>query len=1000
MNIRRIIRVFLAFQFIVALTDLSAQWKKIASSPIPNVTLPSTPGITYLYNNHGTIWASCNGGWSSASHSVLYSQDTGRTWVTKFTNASATFDFFDSLNGTMILIDPVTAYAQIQRTTDAGSTWNTLLAPPNPYIWSLIYAGSVKNIILIAGYNYGKPADIYTSTDTGTTWLHTLAPHGVSTLTRSSTGMIAFVTGVGDSGKHIIYVWRSLDSGLTWKETSTPTYQPLVYDVDQIAFDNCKTSRLIFPSGRFIYITDDFGASVMKNTLPVPAGGEYYVNNALSQSQNAIFCQMYDNPPTILNSGIQRSTDGGSNWLNIHGPGNGSYTQTVCAINNNIIIAVDENGDVWRTDNCGGDPLDSPPPQFEARQIVMNECSRDSLTVVITGLSCRKYHIRSFNLRGADISQLSIAPHAQPFVLSDGASDSLWIRLDSKLKLGRIRDSVKITYYEEGDMVVHDTTIWFPFYINPLPPNVVADVTGVFFGSTKNCTQRDKIIQLKNNGCDTLLITAAPKFPPGIFYDALKLPLAISPGSAVNVQIHFRPAISGGFDGSAHFTAYHKGLTQSVDIPVTGVGSGTYESLSFSDTLIEFLPISRCIPQRDTIIRFVNNSCETLKVFSGPDSLTGEFTSETLFPPVILQPNEAMPVRLFFSSPQKGEYSSDLYFSGEIQGKPFRKKFSLTGKNIGDDPNPSIKDSLIKFHRVTNCSPIADTLIPFSNRGCDTLKVTSVEVTNPEIFSADSSSLPLTVPPEGTANLHFTFHPGGVTGSFESGVNLLVAQKTITRLFKLSLNGRSVDLSNPGPTVEQTEYYFDSTSIFGGRKDTTITFTNEGCDDLQIISGPASVGEGFSWDQVTLPHLLASNESMNMTFHFQPKRTGQYRTTLNFTTERSGKQQRIDLYFEGYGIEGRSTVEHKPVEHSSDGVLILSIHPNPAQDEITIDVVNPGGQMQSTPTVFDALGAEVYSEIRNLPAGQSSIHLPIHDLAQGVYFVRVGDVGMSFVKMK
>jgi photosystem II stability/assembly factor-like uncharacterized protein len=79
---------------------------------------------------------------------------------------------------------------------------------------------------------------------------------------------------------------------------------------------------------------------------------------------------------------------------------------------------------------------------------------------------------------------------------------------------------------------------------------------------------------------------------------------------------------------------------------------------------------------------------------------------------------------------------------------------------------------------------------------------------------------------------------------------------------------------------------------------------------------------------------------------------------------------------------------------------IISLHPNPAQDEIVIDVVNPVGQVQSAPTIFDALGEKVYSEIKNLPSGQSSIHLPIHDLAQGVYFVRVGDVGRSFVKVK
>jgi photosystem II stability/assembly factor-like uncharacterized protein len=80
-------------------------------------------------------------------------------------------------------------------------------------------------------------------------------------------------------------------------------------------------------------------------------------------------------------------------------------------------------------------------------------------------------------------------------------------------------------------------------------------------------------------------------------------------------------------------------------------------------------------------------------------------------------------------------------------------------------------------------------------------------------------------------------------------------------------------------------------------------------------------------------------------------------------------------------------------------ILELRVYPNPSEEEITI-IANCAITQDARIEISDALGAKVYSENRILPSGQSSIHLPIHDLAQGVYFVRVGDVGKSFVKVK
>jgi hypothetical protein len=999
--------LFLVLLSLMAESDLYAQWKKISSI---------AGGLNFLYNNHGVIWGSSLG-IGSSEYKTVYSLDTGKTWTTKFASSGATLQFLDSLNGGMISRLPTASGNELQKTTDAGASWTVITTPSNFDFTTFTFAGSINNIVL-GGLNHtNQSAQIYATTNGGTSWILTSAPHGVRTPVFSAPSTVAFVVGTYPApfNPSSIYIWHSSDKGLTWTEKfygQDPDY----VDVYYYGFIYCNNTRLVFPASNCIAYTDDLGATIkksgsisprVKSTTSVPS-----VNNGFCQSRNAMFCQGFDKPPFLLNAGTFRSIDEGVTWVNIGGPGSIDSVQNVCALNNNILIAVDENGDVWRTDNCGGHILNSPGPTISPKQIVMNECSVDSMNVVLSGLSCRNYHITALKLRGADTASLTLSPHKLPFLLLDGASDTLRITLDAKLKLGRIRDSIRITYYEEGDETVRDTTLWLPYFINALPPDLQANATALDFPATQICAKRDKSIQLRNNGCDTLLIIAGPKLPAEFSCDALTLPITMPPGTVKTVQIHFHPAYPATYDGNVHFTAEHKGFKQSVDIPISGIGFGEYESLSLKDPLKEFLPVSPCILQRDTIVAFINKSCDTLRITSGPDSLSQGFTAEPVTMPILLYPDELFKVHFYFRETEKGNFSANAYFNLISQGNEFQKKFTLNGISIGADASPSLKDSEVKFHTVTNCTPLADTVIPFTNYGCDTLKIVSGEIATTDIFTWDAPTLPIVVPPEATIMLHFIFHPVGITGSFQSGAHLLVAQGDITHLIKFSLKGRSSDLSNPGPTVLQSEYYFDSTSIFGGRKDTTITFTNRGCDDLQIISGPTILGEGFSWDEIPLPLTLASNESQNVTFHFQPTHVGKYSSTTNVITERSGKSQRIDLYFEGYGTEIRSSVI---TANSADGILILSIRPNPAQDEIVVEVSGTDSQSvlgygenglrvrATTVSLYDALGREVIAS-SSLPlyqsTGRGSFHIDTRNLSGGVYLLRIGSASQRFVKVK
>src|SRR5207247_194929 len=65
---------------------------------------------------------------------------------------------------------------------------------------------------------------------------------------------------------------------------------------------------------------------------------------------------------------------------------------------------------------------------------------------------------------------------------------------------------------------------------------------------------------------------------------------------------------------------------------------------------------------------------------------------------------------------------------------------------------------------------------------------------------------------------------------------------------------------------------------------------------------------------------------------------------------------------------------------------IIAIHPNPASDEIAIDI-NSQGKQDVPIEITNALGAHVFSGRRNIAAGNNSIRLDTKNLSGGMYLI-------------
>ena len=84
------------------------------------------------------------------------------------------------------------------------------------------------------------------------------------------------------------------------------------------------------------------------------------------------------------------------------------------------------------------------------------------------------------------------------------------------------------------------------------------------------------------------------------------------------------------------------------------------------------------------------------------------------------------------------------------------------------------------------------------------------------------------------------------------------------------------------------------------------------------------------------------------------------------------------------------------INESQNQQINFSIYPNPAQDIIhaTIQVTKGG---PANIEIMDASGRIVQRVQTSLQAGTNNINIPIHDLASGVYLIKVSnDKGMRY----
>ncbi|MDP4230492.1 MAG: T9SS type A sorting domain-containing protein [Bacteroidota bacterium] len=326
--------LFALFLFLFAslccLTDVQAQWQLLA----PSLLGPQNIDRSVIVHKAGLTWA--------GTKEVFMSPDSGMTWSKRWSaplgnDAIADITFYDNNIGLVCTHD-----GKLYRTDDQGLSWTQLQGFAGAT--TAAFLGSPADIIVTSG-----TATVAVSRDGGLTWKSTVLDSYVEQVRPLLGGSAMVFAANYTSLQGSIY--RTNDYGVTWQKMTG------LIDLDSYSFevDPCDPSFIYSINEEGTTQTDKKGAIFISSDggnsfTQTQVSPTQYFCGSISRTTKALFVQ------TVAN-GIIRSTDHGTSWKSIGGPGAMWDSRLVCAINSNIILAGDANGSIWRTISSGGDSL-------------------------------------------------------------------------------------------------------------------------------------------------------------------------------------------------------------------------------------------------------------------------------------------------------------------------------------------------------------------------------------------------------------------------------------------------------------------------------------------------------------------------------------------------------------------------------------------------------------------------------------------------------------------
>ena len=286
---------------------------------------------------------------SPDSWEALTGPPSGRAW-----DALAT-----SSDGSVVVATEYTANAadpppQVWLSEDSGENWSGL---PKTGVLSVNWMSDVAlsadgNVIALANDGFGSNGDLFVSTDRGVSWSVFDSNKRWSAIAMSSDGvrMAAVDRAGGTTGQDFGRVWTSADTGATWVEQLA---SPALSNWSDIAMSaDGRTLVAVAGNGGAggIYVSTDFGVNWSENPS---VGAARWASVTISADGQRMVAG-------VQNGAIYLSTDAGTTWNPMNSVGIGDWASVSLSANGLTLLAAKRNGQLYVWEGAGDAQDDLP----------------------------------------------------------------------------------------------------------------------------------------------------------------------------------------------------------------------------------------------------------------------------------------------------------------------------------------------------------------------------------------------------------------------------------------------------------------------------------------------------------------------------------------------------------------------------------------------------------------------------------------------------------------
>ena len=698
---------------------------------------------------------------------------------------------------------------------------------------------------------------------------------------------------------------------------------------------------------------------------------------------------------------VWRSISGGKTWENIGGPGSNLEDRRMFSFGqyNRYLIEMDSAA-VWFWD--GGPnyvPTGPMPKILNVSNVVDTNCTFPQLTVNLALLD----YPDTIRIHAFPADSSTIQPTDTAIILPAG-SGSMPVQFRTSVPYQQFgsafyfQDTLSGIYHCGQYLYSEDTfiTVQMPSY----PTNILraSDVTDtacslsqltVFLAETTN-PDTVRIHAYTDDGLllepsDTMLIVPIGK---GLFpmqYQASAHPFQFAS------TFHFEDTVSGEYK------------------------CGTYKYVTDSSILVHLYPppgtprcwlktplkYDACTQTRIPLVVRAPNICDSLTIDSitwSNNSLSFQFDH---LPPETLGPNGFDTFWVALSTPVPGINNNYFYVhtTSTVLPRPWDTALYLYAL-ASPSPSPPRATAPVKL-TLSNCAP---SVVPFYLHAllCDSVEFTACTLSlSTPILYATNFNFPLNLAPGTDDTMLITFPPQGY-----AGVNLVTVQ----------LKGKYVGSQVTFDTTVQIRVTFTNAASalvpnaqaidFGtinlcdgsGEGDTSVTFTNLGCDTIIVTGDKTFWQSGWSVTDPSFPDTLPPKDTFAALIHFDPTGPAFVNLTANYGFEyEGGKAGTAQIALTGQAIVAGMTSIAMNIPSVNFGTFSQCRNPvadttititNTGCDSLSLNVLVDGGSgftlVNGTDTTLGPNQSETYA-IHFAGSVAGSLNSTFHITAIGVH---------------